>query len=166
MPLEARAAVPAEPRGGAEATLRIGRMGAVLVRPDGHVAWPGPALPTDPEQAPTRALLRAAAANSPGLTDPAIVNGPAWHGAEVPAVNGHGIARAVAGLYAHLLGHRSGSGGLLAREIVAEALRSQGSGPDLVLGRDVTWGLGVAHPSCFRAFTLSGPSRLVVDVQA
>jgi hypothetical protein len=30
----------------------------------------------------------------------------------------------------------------------------------------VTWGLGLAHPGCFRAFTLSGPSRLVVDVQA
>jgi hypothetical protein len=30
----------------------------------------------------------------------------------------------------------------------------------------VTWGLGLARPSCFRAFTLSGPSRLVVDVQA
>ncbi len=30
----------------------------------------------------------------------------------------------------------------------------------------VTWGLGVSHPACFRAFTLGGPSRLVVDVRA
>jgi hypothetical protein len=30
----------------------------------------------------------------------------------------------------------------------------------------VTWGLGVSHPACFRAFALTGPSRLVVDVQA
>jgi CubicO group peptidase (beta-lactamase class C family) len=88
-------------------------------------------------------LFRAAAANPPGLTDPAVVNGAAWRGAEVPAVNGHGTARAVAGLYAHLLGHGPGSGRLLARETVAEAVRPQGSGADLVLGRDVTWGLGV-----------------------
>jgi hypothetical protein len=30
----------------------------------------------------------------------------------------------------------------------------------------VHWGLGLSHATCFRAFTLSGPSRLVVDVQA
>jgi hypothetical protein len=29
----------------------------------------------------------------------------------------------------------------------------------------VTWGLGLSRASCFRAFTLTGPSRLVVDVQ-
>jgi hypothetical protein len=30
----------------------------------------------------------------------------------------------------------------------------------------VTWGLGLARPACFRAYTLTGPNRLVVDVQA
>ncbi|HKF77733.1 MAG TPA: hypothetical protein VKF59_16455 [Candidatus Dormibacteraeota bacterium] len=29
----------------------------------------------------------------------------------------------------------------------------------------VTWGLGLAHAGCFRAYTLTGPYRLVVDVQ-
>jgi hypothetical protein len=29
----------------------------------------------------------------------------------------------------------------------------------------VQWGLGLAHATCFRAWTLTGPSRLVVDVQ-
>jgi hypothetical protein len=29
----------------------------------------------------------------------------------------------------------------------------------------VSWALGLSHGACFRAFTLSGPSRLVVDVQ-
>jgi hypothetical protein len=29
----------------------------------------------------------------------------------------------------------------------------------------VTWGLGIARPNCFRAFVLTGPDRLVVDVQ-
>jgi hypothetical protein len=28
----------------------------------------------------------------------------------------------------------------------------------------VTWGLGLAHQSCFRAYALKGPDRLVVDV--
>lgn len=30
----------------------------------------------------------------------------------------------------------------------------------------VTWGLGLSRATCFRAFTLTGPSRLVVDVQS
>jgi hypothetical protein len=29
----------------------------------------------------------------------------------------------------------------------------------------VSWGLGLSHTACFRAFTLSNPSRLVVDVK-
>jgi hypothetical protein len=29
-----------------------------------------------------------------------------------------------------------------------------------------TWGLGLSKPACFRSFTLTSPSRLVVDVQA
>jgi len=29
----------------------------------------------------------------------------------------------------------------------------------------VRWGLGLSHSTCFRAFTLTGPSRIVVDVQ-
>jgi hypothetical protein len=28
----------------------------------------------------------------------------------------------------------------------------------------VTWGLGLAHPSCKRVFKLTGPTRLVIDV--
>ena len=30
----------------------------------------------------------------------------------------------------------------------------------------VTWGLGLSHASCFHAYTLTGPSRLIVDVQS
>jgi hypothetical protein len=29
----------------------------------------------------------------------------------------------------------------------------------------VHWGLGLSHPACYRVTTLSGPSRLVIDVQ-
>jgi hypothetical protein len=29
----------------------------------------------------------------------------------------------------------------------------------------LSWGVGLSHPSCIRAFPLSTPTRLVVDVQ-
>ena len=29
----------------------------------------------------------------------------------------------------------------------------------------LTWGLGLSRASCFRAYVLTGPSRLVIDVQ-
>ncbi len=29
----------------------------------------------------------------------------------------------------------------------------------------VTWGLGLSQGACFRAYTLSGPDRLVIDIQ-
>ena len=42
----------------------------------------------------------------PGALDPDTVNSAAFRRAEVPAINGHGTARAVAGLYAALLAGR------------------------------------------------------------
>ena len=80
-----------------------------------------------------------ALANPPGALDPAVVNGRRWRRAEVPAVNGHGTARAVAGLYAAL--HQ---GRLLARETVDLMAAVAADGPDVVLGDDRRWGLGVA----------------------
>src|SRR5262249_10249923 len=66
-----------------------------------------------------------AVGNPPGALDPAIVNGSAWRGAEVPAINGHGTARGAAGLYAALLRAELLSPGLL-----AEATTAQCSGVD------------------------------------
>src|SRR5215471_264025 len=43
-------------------------------------------------------LYRRAVTNPPGAFDPAVVNGPVWRAAAVPAVNGHGTARGAAGL--------------------------------------------------------------------
>jgi len=83
------------------------------------------------------ALYRRAIANPPGVWDPAVVNGAAWRAAEVPAVNGHGTARGVAGLYAALL-----SGKLLSPGLLAEATTPLCSGVDLVLGIETAWGLG------------------------
>lgn len=84
-------------------------------------------------------LGRRALANPPGARDPAVVNSVAWRTAEVPAVNGHGTARAVAGLYVAL--HQ---GRLLSPPLLREMTSTAASGPDRVLGSDRDWGLGVA----------------------
>jgi CubicO group peptidase (beta-lactamase class C family) len=90
------------------------------------------------QQAATE-LYRRAIGNPPGARDPRVLNGERWRRAEVPAVNGHGTARAVAGFY-EALAH----GRLLGPALLAEATRRRGSEPELVVGGDREWGLGVA----------------------
>ena len=85
------------------------------------------------------ALLQAALANPAGALDPQVVNSEAWRGAEVPAVNGHGTARAVAGLYVAL-----SQGALLDGALLEEMTRGHGVEIDLVMGGERCWGLGVA----------------------
>ncbi len=84
-------------------------------------------------------LYRRAMSNPPGALDPAVVNGRAWREAQIPAVNGHGTARGVAGLYAALA-----SGGLLSPGMLEQATTAQCSGTDAVFGEPVSWGLGFA----------------------
>ena len=88
-----------------------------MTDPDG--LWPDSVMPTD--------LHRLAMDNPPSFLHLDVVNGAAWRAAEVPAVNMHGTARAVAALF----------DGLPAR--VAEP---QLTAPDVLLGRESTWGLG------------------------
>ena len=83
------------------------------------------------------ALYRRAIGNPPGALDARVVNGAAWRAAEVPAVNGHGSAHAVAGLYAALL-----RGALLSSSLLAEATTAQCRGRDRVFGHANAWGLG------------------------
>jgi CubicO group peptidase (beta-lactamase class C family) len=82
-------------------------------------------------------LYRLAVANPPGAQDGAVVNGAAWRAAEIPAVNGHGTAAAVAGFY-----HALAAGGLLSPGMLAEAVIPQCAGPDRVMGAHTAWGLG------------------------
>jgi CubicO group peptidase (beta-lactamase class C family) len=82
-------------------------------------------------------LYRRGISNPAGAQEPEVVNSPAWRSAQVPAINGHGTARAVAGLYAALL-----QGQLLNSGLLAEAVSPQASGLDLVLGDERDWGLG------------------------
>ena len=83
-------------------------------------------------------LYKRAIANPPGARDPQVLNGVRWRTAEVPAVNGHGTARAVAGLYAAL-----GEGDLLGEEMRSQLVTGRGEEPDLVMGDTREWGLGV-----------------------
>jgi CubicO group peptidase (beta-lactamase class C family) len=82
-------------------------------------------------------LYRRAIANPPGGQDGAVVNSPAWRAAEIPAVNGHGTARGIAGLYAALF-----RGDLLSPALLREATTAQCTGTDRVFGFDNAWGLG------------------------
>jgi CubicO group peptidase (beta-lactamase class C family) len=82
-------------------------------------------------------LYRRALDNPPGARDAEVVNSARWRAAEIPAVNGHGTARAVAGFYAALLEHR-----LLAESLLKEATSVQASGIDRVFGEPAAWGLG------------------------
>lgn len=84
-------------------------------------------------------LYRRALGNPAGARDPEVVNGERWRRAEVPAVNGHGTARAVAGFYVGLA-----TGGLLGDAVLAELRRGHGVEPERVMGGDREWGLGVA----------------------
>jgi CubicO group peptidase (beta-lactamase class C family) len=85
------------------------------------------------------ALYGRAIANPPGSQEAAVVNGASWRAAEVPAINGHGTARGIAGLYAALLGGR-----LLSPSLLAEATTAQCSGVDRVFGFENALGLGFA----------------------
>ncbi len=80
--------------------------------------------------------------NPPGVTDTAVVNSVAWRQAEIPAVNAHVTARAVASFYAAVAGGR-----VLPAELVTELSRVQAAGDDCVLGSPARWGLGVAIES-------------------
>ena len=82
-------------------------------------------------------LYRRATSNPPGTRDPSVVNGAHWRAAEVPAINGHGSARGIAGLYAALL-----QGELLSSALFREAVSVQCSGVDRVFEHENAWGLG------------------------
>lgn len=88
---------------------------------------------------PEELLWSRAMANPPGALDPAVVNGAPWRQAQIPAVNGHGTARAVAGLYLALAQRQ-----LLSADTLHEMTTPSASGRDRVFGDPCQWGLGVA----------------------
>jgi CubicO group peptidase (beta-lactamase class C family) len=77
------------------------------------------------------------------LVLPNAFNGRAWRGAEIPAANGHGSARALARVYGALAGSTPNGVSLLSREVVDRARTEQRHGLDHVIPVLVTrFGLG------------------------
>jgi CubicO group peptidase (beta-lactamase class C family) len=89
---------------------------------------------------PPGSLRHRALANPAGALDVAVLTSPVWRRSEVPAVNGHGTARALARFYAALAGWLDEP--LLSPALSAEVLRPAAEGVDLLLERHVSWGLG------------------------
>jgi CubicO group peptidase (beta-lactamase class C family) len=88
-----------------------------------------------------RGSLRARALGNPaGCLDLPVLNSDTWRAAEVPAVNLHSTAAALAGLYANLL---EGGAGLLGAGMLRELTGTQYDGWDMLLERRVRWTLGM-----------------------
>lgn len=97
--------------------------------------WPSAYL-DDPRWAPV--LTR-----PPGLLDPSVVNSDRFRRLSFSAVNLHTSARALAGFYAGLTDPAGPVADLLGPELHRAYLEPAASGFDLVLGREVTWTLGL-----------------------
>lgn len=76
---------------------------------------------------------------SPAL-DPHRANDGAWRAAELPAMNGHGSAIGIARLYAAAL-----APGLLSEQTLDALTRIAADRPDLVIGFNPQWGMGVVN---------------------
>lgn len=104
-----------------------------------------------------RPLLVRALGNPPGILDVDTVNSVAYRTEEVPAVNGHGTARAIARFYAGLAAGGVLDGVRLFRaETVAAMVRPWVEGRDEVLGADAAWGLGLQVDAVDGSFGLGG----------
>jgi hypothetical protein len=64
-----------------------------------------------------------------------------WQSPEIPAVNGHGTARAIARFYAALVGWLPER--LFSPALQAEVLAPVAEGHDALLDRSVAWGMGL-----------------------
>src|SRR4029079_10664971 len=104
------------------------------------------AAPDWPDQARGEpgSLWARALDNPAGCLDLDVLNGDAWRAPEVPAVNVHATALALARVYDGLAAGGSLDGArLLDDGLAAHIGRSQAAGHDLLLDRHVVWGLGV-----------------------
>jgi CubicO group peptidase (beta-lactamase class C family) len=104
-----------------------------------------------------RRWVEASLDNPPGMLDVDVVNSQAYRAAEVPAVNGHGTARAIARFYGGLAAGGELDGvRLLEPETVENALRPQAVGRDELLELNAAWGLGFRVDGDDGGFGLGG----------
>ena len=109
-------------------------------------------LPRDPHAPPTFAqrlmsapesMAARAFTNPAALVTPNVALSRAWRGAELPAINGHGTARANARLFGVLAcGGAAGGVRVLEPETLARARTERSRGVDAILGVPTRFGLG------------------------
>ena len=129
----------AEPLG---ADVQIGARAADDHRVAELITPPPIQLPPLPQDSPMRKVFAA----PPAAAEPA--NTTAWRRAEVAACNGHSNARGlVRALSPIALGGKANGVTLLRPETIDRIFDVQATGPDLVLGTPVRWGLGMALPT-------------------
>jgi CubicO group peptidase (beta-lactamase class C family) len=112
--------------------------------------------PTAAEPTPTlfdrilaepQSMTAKAFANPVTMITPGVVNSRAWRGAELPSVNGHTTARAIARLYGALArGGEVDGVRVLSRESIARCSTERAFGMDAVLGVKTRFGLGFMLP--------------------
>lgn len=104
-----------------------------------------------------RRWVEASLDNPPGMLDVDVVNSSAYRAAEIPAVNGHGTARAVARFYGGLAAGGELDGvRLLSPPAVDEALRPHAAGWDELLEDEAVWSLGFRVDGDDGGFGLGG----------
>jgi hypothetical protein len=101
--------------------------------------------------------------NPAGARDLGVLNSDLWRRAEIPAVNGHGTARAIARFYAALAGRLDRP--LLSPALSAQLLTPVATGHDKVLDREVTWGLGVQFEESYVGMGGLGGADGMADVE-
>jgi CubicO group peptidase (beta-lactamase class C family) len=127
-----------------------------------EVEYATPSWPADVGGAPG-SLRERAVANPAGARDLGVLNSDLWRRAEIPAVNGHGTAHAVARFYAAVTGRLQVP--LLSDGLRAELLSPVASGYDALLDRDVTWGLGVQFEESYVGMGGLGGNDGIADVE-
>ena len=91
-------------------------------------------------------LVRNMSSNPP--IDPLATRTRAWRGAEIPAANGHGNARSIAGVHVILANGGVANGvRILSEAGCRKALEVQIEGTDLIFGRESRFGMGFGLPS-------------------
>jgi CubicO group peptidase (beta-lactamase class C family) len=108
-------------------------------------------------------LRERALSNPAGALDTGVLNSALWREAEVPAVNGHGTARAVARFYAALAGWLAEP--VFGPELQAEVLRPVAEEHDALLDRSVAWGLGLQFEESYAGMGGIGGSDGMADLE-
>jgi CubicO group peptidase (beta-lactamase class C family) len=93
--------------------------------------------------------------NPVGISGMGVVNTAGWRNSVIPSTSGHGTARAVADLYAGMIGSGLSLHVAPGEAVRAEATRGEVEGEDVVLQRPSRFGIGFQLPSPTRPL---GPS--------